>query len=169
MSSINDTLDSVRKPRIHIKYEVETDGASEEKELPFVVGVMGDFQGNQDAASRKPVSERKFINIDPDNFDQVMQNISPGVEFKVDNSLDSEETTLPVSLSFKAMEDFEPSQIVDQVPYLKKLKETRDTLKDLLTKTDRSPELEALLEKIVNNPELLGELTNELLAQQQEH
>ena len=169
MSSINDTLDNVRKPRIHIKYEVETDGASEEKELPFVVGVMGDFQGNQDAGSRKPVNERKFINIDPDNFDQVMQNISPSVEFKVDNSLDSEGTALPVSLTFKAMEDFEPSQIVDQVPYLKKLKETRDTLKDLLTKTDRSPELEALLEKIVNNPELLGELTNELLAQQQEH
>ena len=162
MASIHDKLERVRKPRVHIKYEVETEGAEIEKELPFVVGVMGDYAGNHPGEALKPIKERKFVNVDRDNFDQVLKNIQPGIKMRVDNTLDETSSEMDVELRFQSMEDFEPQRIVEQIPALKKLKAVRDHLRDLLTKTDRSDDLEIILEKVLQDPPSLQYLANEL-------
>lgn len=162
MASVNDKLERVRKPRVHIKYDVETEGAQVEKELPFTVGVLGDYSGNQPGVDKKSLRERKFVNIDRDNFDQVMTNITPGVSMKVDNVLDQEKTDLQVDLQFQSMQDFEPEAIVEQVPALKELKQIRDQLRELLTKADRSDELEKLLESILSSNDRLHAMHEEL-------
>jgi type VI secretion system protein ImpB len=150
MASIHDKLDKVRKPRVHIKYEVETEGAQIEKELPFVVGVLGDFSGDptQDLA---PFGERKFVQIDRDNFDDVMARMTPGLNMRVENTLTEGGGEMAVNLSFKSMEDFEPARVVEQVPALKALLGSRDKLRDLLTKADRSEQLETLLEEVLQD------------------
>lgn len=151
MSSVNDKLERVRKPRVHIKYDVETEGAEVEKELPFTVGVLGDYSGNNSGADKKSLKDRKFTNIDRDNFDQVMDRIEPGVSMKVDNVLDDSASEMQVDLRFNSMDDFNPESIVNQVDALRELKAIRDQLRDLLTKADRSDELEALLETMLSN------------------
>jgi type VI secretion system protein ImpB len=161
LSSIHDKLERVRKPRVHIKYEVETEGALVEKELPFVVGVLGDFSGDP-VEPLKPLNERKFIQIDRDNFDDVMARMTPGLELRVENTLKGDGSEIPVSLRFARMQDFEPAAIVAQVPALKALLETRDQLRDLLTKADRSAGLEALLERVLQNGDDLKKLAGEL-------
>lgn len=113
MESVQKKLSRVRKPRVHIIYEVETGGAVVQRELPFVVGVLGDFSGN-DSAPKKPLKDRKFIQIDRDNFDEVMTKIEPKLNLKVDNTLASDGSQMSVSLKFNKMEDFEPARIVDQ-------------------------------------------------------
>src|SRR5881227_3922627 len=133
MSSIHDKLDRVRKPRVHITYQVETEGAQVEKELPFVVGVLGDFSGNP-TQPLKPLKDRKFIQIDRDNINDVMARMTPGVNMRVENTLKGDGTELPVQLKFNSMEDFEPASIVNQVEPLRKLLETRNKLRDMLTK-----------------------------------
>ena len=162
MSSINDKLNKVRKPRIHIKYDVETEGGSSQKELPFVVGVMGDFSGNGNNIEKPALSERKFIKVDPDNFDDVMNKIKPGVSLRVNNTLDDENTEMAVNLKFNSMQDFEPANIINQVPALKELKLIRDKLSDLLSKTDRSDKLERLLEEILQDDKKIQLLAEEL-------
>jgi type VI secretion system protein ImpB len=161
VSSIHDKLDRVRKPRVHITYQVETEGAVVEKELPFVVGVLGDFSGNP-TQPLKPLKDRKFVQIDRDNFNDVMARMTPGVNLKVENTLANDGSQMAVNLKFKSMEDFEPGKIVNQVEPLKKLLETRDKLRDLLTKVDRSENLEGLLENILQNTEQLKKLSGEL-------
>ena len=168
MSSINDKLNNVRKPRIHIKYDVETENGSVQKELPFVVGVMGDFSGNQKNKEEKPLEERKFIKIDSDNFDDVMKKVEPCIEIRTENTLMDRDEDLAVQLKFKSLEDFEPAKVVDQVPVLRELKTARDKLRDLLSKTDRSDKLEKLLEDILNSHEKIQALANELGLKQQE-
>src|SRR3954468_7863567 len=148
--SINEKLSRVRKPRVHIKYEVETEGASVEKELPFVVGVLGDFCG-QPTGPLKPLKDRKFIQIDRDNFNDVMARMTPGLNLKVKNTLKDDGSELGVQLKFGSMDDFNPENVAQQVDPLKKLLETRDKLRDLLTKIDRSEDLEVLLEKVLKN------------------
>jgi type VI secretion system protein ImpB len=162
MSSINDKLERVRKPRVHIKYEVETNGAEAEKELPFVVGVIGDYVGNNPGEELKPMKDRKFVNIDRDNFDTVMHNMKPGVKMRVENTLDDSATEMSVELQFNSMEDFEPAKVAEQVPALRELKAVRDKLRDLLTKTDRSDKLEGLLEKVLRDESALKSLAREL-------
>ncbi|WP_227271924.1 type VI secretion system contractile sheath small subunit [Roseobacter weihaiensis] len=161
MASIHDKLDQVRKPRVHIKYEVETEGAMVEKELPFVVGVLGDFSGTP-TQELKPFSERGFVQIDKDNFDDVLERMTPGLSLQVNNTLSDEDENMRVNLAFKSMEDFEPARVVDQVPALKKLLESRNQLRDLLSKADRSEELEVLLEKMLQDNDALKELMDEL-------
>ena len=161
MASIHDKLERVRKPRVHIKYEVETEGALVEKELPFVVGVLGDFSGDP-AEPLKPLNERKFIQIDRDNFDEVMARMTPGLELRVENTLAGDGSELPVSLRFSRLQDFEPASIVAQVPALRSLLETRNQLRDLLTKADRSVSLETLLERVLQDATELKKLANEL-------
>lgn len=146
--SVHDKLNRVRKPRVHITYQVETEGAKVQKELPFVVGVLGDFSGKP-TQPLKPLKDRKFVQIDRDNINEVMARMTPGLSFRVENTLKGDGSELSVDLKFNSMEDFEPSRIVEQVEPLKKLLETRDKLRDLLTKVDRSDELEGLLEKIL--------------------
>src|SRR5438094_5641407 len=117
--SIHDKLERVRKPRVHITYQVETEGAEVEKELPFVVGVMGDFSGKP-TEPLKPLKDRKFIQIDRDNFNDVMKRMTPGVSFRVENTLAGDGSELPVQLQFGALEDFEPAKVANQVEPLRK-------------------------------------------------
>lgn len=164
MASIHKKLENVRKPRVHIKYEVETEGALIEKELPFVVGVMGDFSGDP-TQELKPLGERSFVQIDKDNFDTVMSRMTPGLQFKVANTLsENPDDMMRVELEFNSMEDFEPGRVVEQVPALKALLESRNQLRDLLTKADRSEELETLLEQVLQDSDAVKKLLGELEA-----
>lgn len=144
--SIQHKLDRVRKPRVHITYDVEVGDATVKKELPFVVGVMGDFSGNP-TQPLKPLKDRKFIQIDRDNFNDVMARMTPGLDLKVENTLQNDGSEMSVQLKFNSMEDFEPARVVEQVEPLKKLMETRNQLKQLQAAVDRSDELEDALDK----------------------
>jgi type VI secretion system protein ImpB len=161
MESIHSKLSRVRKPRVHITYDVETEGASIKKELPFVVGVMGDFAGHNTEAL-KPLKDRRFVQIDRDNFDDVLRRMNPKLNFKVENKLANDDSQFEVELEFKSMQDFEPAAIVRQVEPLDKLMATRNKLRDLMTKIDRSEELENILERVLNNNEDLQKLAQEL-------
>jgi type VI secretion system protein ImpB len=159
--SIHEKLKRVRKPRVHITYEVETEGAVVQKELPFVVGVLGDFSGNP-TEPLKALKDRKFIQIDRDNFNEVMTRMTPGLNLRVENTLKGDSSELAVQLKFNSIEDFEPANVVKQVEPLRKLLETRDKLRDLLTKVDRSQELENVLEQVLGNTEELKKLSADL-------
>lgn len=160
--SVHQKLNRVRKPRVHITYEVETEGAVELKELPFVVGVMGDFSGNAPQQPKPKLADRKFIQIDRDNFNDVMGRMAPGLNLRVENTLKGDGSEMGVQLKFNSMDDFEPAKVVEQVPALQKLKETRDKLRDLLVSVDRSDELEALLENVLSDEGQLDKLKEEL-------
>src|SRR3954469_24993051 len=166
-SSIHDKLERVRKPRVHITYQVETEGAVVEKELPFVVGVLGDFSGNP-THPLKPLKDRKFIQIDRDNFNDVMGRMTPGLNLRVKNTLQNDGSELGVQLKFGSMDDFSPENVAQQVDPLKKLMDTRDKLRDLLTKIDRSEDLEGLLEKVLSNTEELKKLAEQVGAKPEE-
>lgn len=160
MKSINQKIDKIRKPRVHITYDVEGSETQEKKEIPFVVGVLGDYSGHNQTA-QKPFKECKFVNIDANNFSEVMQKIQPRLELKVENHLATDGTQMTVNLFFNSMEDFEPECIAKQVPALKQLLDIRERLKELLSKADRSEELEIVLEKILQDQEQI-----KLIAQQ---
>lgn len=159
--SVHKKLERVRKPRVHIKYEVETEGAMEVKELPFVVGVMGDFSGDPTQQIR-PLRDRKFVQIDRDNFNDVLKQMTPGLNLRVENTIAGDGSETPVQLSFDSIESFEPSQVAQQVPQLRELLETRNKLRDLLTKIDRSTDLEAILDQVLQNTDQLKQLSEEL-------
>lgn len=154
-------LNRVRKPRVHITYDVETEGAEVEKELPFVVGVMGDFSGNP-TQKLQPMSDRKFVQIDRDNFDDVMKRMTPGLNLRVENTMKGDGSEMALDMKFESLDDFDPANVAKQVEPLAKLMETRDKLRDLLTKVDRSDELEGLLEKALSNDADLKKLASEL-------
>jgi type VI secretion system protein ImpB len=159
--SIHDKLKRVRKPRVHITYEVETNGAEVKRELPFVTGVMGDYSGDN-SEGKKSLKERKFVNIDRDNFDDVMGKVAPSANMKVDNTLAGDGSQLAVDLKFKSMDDFSPENIVQQVEPLRKLLEARNKLRDLMSKADRSEELEGILEEILQNTDKVASMSKEL-------
>jgi len=159
--SIHTKLNNVRKPRVHITYDVETEGAMVDKELPFVVGVMGDFSGDS-VEPLKPLKDRRFIQLDRDNFDDVMKKMTPGLKFRVENTLQGDNSEMAVDLKFNSMDDFEPAAIVDQVEPLKELLDTRNKLRDLMTKVDRSEDLESILEDVLQNSDNMGELAKQL-------
>ena len=165
MASVHDKLERVRRPRVHIKYEVETEGAMVEKELPFVVGVLGDFSG-QPTEPLKPMKDLKFIQVDRDNFDDVLARMTPGLHLRVANTVNGDGSEIPVELKFNKMDDFEPAAIVDQVPALKRMLEARNQLRDLLSKADRSEDLELLLERILQNEDEVKRLAGEIEARQ---
>jgi len=166
-ASIHDKLKRVRKPRVHITYEVETEGAEVLRELPFVVGIMGDFSGDPTQQLR-PLSERKFIQIDRDNFDEVMGRMTPGLNIRVANKLADDGTEMALQLKFNSLDDFEPARVAEQVPALKALLETRNKLRDLMSKVDRSEELENLLEQVLKNESELKALSGQLGLDKQE-
>jgi type VI secretion system protein ImpB len=167
MASVHDKLNRVRKPRVHITYEVETEGAEILRELPFVVGIMGDFAGDPTEPLR-PVAERKFVQIDRDNFNDVMARIAPGLNMKVDNTLAGDGSQMGVQLKFKSIEDFEPAKVAEQVPAVKAMLETRAKLRDLMSKADRSDELEGLLEQVLQDKDKLEKLSAELGIEKKE-
>ena len=159
--SVHKKLARVRKPRVHITYEVETEGAVKQKELPFVVGVLGDFSGDP-TSPLKPLRDRKFVQIDRDNFDSVMASMTPGLNLKVENTLANDGTELAVDLEFKSMDDFSPINLVQQVDPLRKLYETREKLKELQSKADRSDKLHDLLEDVLKETDSLKKIASEL-------
>jgi type VI secretion system protein ImpB len=165
--SIHEKLKRVRKPRVHITYDVETEGAEILKELPFVVGIMGDFSGDPTQPLR-PLSERKFIQIDRDNFNEVMARMTPGLNLRVDNKLADDGSEMAVSLKFNSIDDFEPARVAEQIPALKALLETRNKLRDLMSKVDRSEQLENLLEQILTNENELKSLSGQLGLEKKE-
>ncbi|HWI27267.1 MAG TPA: type VI secretion system contractile sheath small subunit [Stellaceae bacterium] len=155
-------LDRVRPPRVQITYDVEIGNAIEKKELPFIVGVLADLSGKP-AEALPPVKDRKFVEIDRDNFNDVLAAISPRLAFRVPNKLvkDSPDQ-LNVELTFKNMDDFGPVEIIKQVPALKKLYEGRQRLRDLLTKLDGNDNLDALLKDVIQNTESQAALKKDL-------
>lgn len=159
--SVHEKLNRVRKPRVHIKYEVETEGAAIERELPFVVGVMGDFAGDP-TKPLPPLAERKFVQIDRDNFDAVMARIAPGLKMRVKNTLAGDGSEMAVDLAFTKMDDFEPARVAAQVPALKALLETREKLRDMMSKADNSEKLEGLLEEVLQDEAKLKSLSDQL-------
>jgi len=165
--SIHEKLKRVRKPRVHITYEVETEGAEILRELPFVLGIMGDFSGDPTQQLR-PLSERKFIQIDRDNFNEVMTRMTPGLNLRVDNKIADDGSQMAVSLKFDSIDDFEPARVAEQVPALKALLETRNKLRDLMSKVDRSEQLESLLEQILTNENELKSLSGQLGIEKKE-
>jgi len=166
-ASIHQKLARVRKPRVHITYEVETEGAQILRELPFVMGIMGDFSGDP-TKPLAPLAERKFVQIDRDNFNDVMTRIGPGLKMRVDNTLAGDGSQMAVDLTFNSLEDFEPGNVVQQVPALRQLLETRNKLRDLMSKVDRSDKLEALLEQVLQNETELKSLSGQIETETKE-
>ena len=153
-------LDRIRPPRVHITYDVEIGDAIEMKELPFVVGVLADLSGKPDAPLPR-VKDRKFVEIDRDNFNAVLKGMQPRLAFRVDNKLTDDDTKLGVELRFNSMDDFEPEAVVNQVEPLRKLIETRRQLAALLAKTDGNDRLSERLQEIIGNTEMLQQLGKE--------
>ncbi len=156
-------LDRVRPPRVQITYDVETGGAIEIKELPFVAGVLGDFTGQPDQPLPR-LKDRKFVEVNPDNFDQVLEGMKPHLSFAVENKLseDSDAPKLKVDLRFKSMEDFEPANVAKQVKPLKELLDLRTKLADLRGTLQGNDKLEELLLDAVGNSEKLDKLKGEV-------
>ncbi|HEX8499162.1 MAG TPA: type VI secretion system contractile sheath small subunit [Pyrinomonadaceae bacterium] len=155
-------LERVRPPRVHIKYEVDTGTAIELKELPFVVGVLGDFSGKPETPAGK-LKDRKFIEIDRDSFDTVMARMQPRLVIRVDDKLgDDADSQLGVELRFRSYEDFKPDNVVRQVEPLRELVEERKRLDDLLGKMDGNDRLEELLQEVVQNTGARDELSTAL-------
>lgn len=159
--SIHDKLKRVRKPRVHITYDVETEGAVVKKELPFVIGITGDFSGHN-TEDLKPLKDRRFIQIDRDNYNDILKRMNPKLDISVESTLSDDDSEMKLSLSFKSLDDFEPAAVVNQVEPLKKLMDTRNKLRDLMTKIDRSEDLENILEDVLNNTASLDQLASEL-------
>ena len=154
-------LSRVRPPRVHITYEVETGGAIELKELPFVAGVLADLSGKPDEALPR-MKDRKFVDVDRDNFNAVMKGMKPRLSYKVDNKLTNDDTKMGVELRFNNLDDFEPEQVVNQVDPLRKLLEVRKQLSSLLAKADGNDKLSEKLQEILNNTELLQQMGKEV-------
>src|ERR1700730_3206931 len=150
-------LDRVRPPRVQITYDVETGDAIEMKELPFVLGVLSDLSGKPEEPLPR-LRDRKFVEIDRDNFDAVMRGMKPRLAFRVDNKLSDDNTQMAVELKFNALEDFEPEQVVRQVEPLRKLLETRLQLQALLAKMDGNDKLTEKLQEIISNTDMLQKI-----------
>ena len=161
--SLQHKLDRVRSPRVHITYDVETGGAIEKKELPFVMGVFGDFTGMPEEPLPR-LKDRKFVEINPDNFDSVLAAMKPHVAFSVENKIsdDPEAGQLKVDLRFKSLEDFEPTQVARQVKPLKELLDLRTRLSDLRGSLQGNDKLDDLLQGALRDTDKLEKLKGEI-------
>jgi type VI secretion system protein ImpB len=153
-------LDRIRPPRVQITYDVETGGAIQMKELPFVAGILADLSGKP-AEPLPKLKERKFVEIDRDNFNDVLASQKPRLALRVDNRLVNDDSKLNVELSFSKIDDFRPEGIVNQVEALRKLFEARQRLNDLLAKLDGNDELDGLLQQVASSTESLQTLKTE--------
>ena len=154
-------LDRVRPPRVQITYDVETGDAIVMKELPFVLGVLSDLSGKPEEALPR-LRDRKFVEIDRDNFDAVMRGMKPRLAYRVDNKLSDDNTQIGVELRFNSLEDFEPEQVVRKVEPLRKLLETRQQLQALLAKMDGNDKLTDKLQEIISNTDMLKKIGSEV-------
>ena len=144
--SLQHKLDRVRRPRVQITYDVEIGDATVKKELPFVLGVLADLSGHPEEPL-PPLKERKFLEINRDNFDRIMAGMKPRLAMKVDNALQKDGTKLGVELRFRRIEDFEPENVVRQVEPMRRLLEARQRLADLKTKIIANDRLDQLLQQ----------------------
>jgi type VI secretion system protein ImpB len=158
--SLQKKITRVRPPRVHITYDVETGGAIEKRDIPFVVGVLADLSG-QPEQPLPPLKDRKFVEIDKDNFDRVLGQINPRLAFKVDNRLSEDDSRLGVELRFQSMADFEPAAIAKQVPALRKLLDLRSALHNLRTSLIGNDKLESILQEVLNNQDTLQRIEAE--------
>jgi type VI secretion system protein ImpB len=160
--SVQKRLEKVRPPRVQLTYDVEVGDAIEQKELPFVTGVLGDFTGKQDPNKPLPkLKERKFVNVDLDNFDDVMKGMAPKASYRVKNKLSPEGGEFAVNLEFNKLEDFRPEQVVQQVEPLRKLLDARTKLSDLRNKLAGNEKLEDILGDVMSNTDKLKKLGTE--------
>ncbi len=161
-------LDRVRSPRVHITYDVEIGDAIELKELPFVIGVLGDFTGQPEQPLPK-LKERKFVEVNPDNFDKVLEGMKPHLSLSVENKLseDPDAPNLKVDLHFTSMDDFSPENVAQQVRPLKELMDLRTRLSDLRGSLQGNDKLEELLLEAVGNTEKLEKLKGEIGSKKQ--
>ena len=150
-------LSRVRPPRVQITYDVEIGDAIETKELPFVLGVLGDYSGNPKVPLPK-LKERKFVEIDRDNFDEVLKGVAPRLAIRVENRLKDDGTQMGMELNFSKLDDFEPQNVVNQVEPLKKLLEVRTRLSDLKNKISGNDKFEELLDEIMRDTEKLKKI-----------
>lgn len=150
-------LSRVRPPRVQITYDVEIGDAIETKELPFVLGVLGDYSGNPKSPLPK-LKERKFVDIDRDNFDDVLKGVAPRLAIRVENRLKNDGTQMGMELNFAKLEDFEPQNVVNQVEPLKRLLEVRTRLSDLKNKISGNDKFEELLDEIMRDTEKLKKI-----------
>jgi len=158
--SVQKRLQKVRPPRVQLTYDVEKGDAIEQKEIPFVAGVLGDFAG-QSRAPQGKLRDRKFVNVDLDNFDDVMGAIEPRAAFRVKNRLSEAGGELGVDLTFEKFEDFRPESVVQQVEPLRKLMEARSKLADLRNKLAGNEKLEDLLAEVLQSTEQLQAIGGE--------
>ena len=157
-------LGRVRPPRVQITYDVEIGDAIEKKELPFIVGVLADLSGKP-AEALPLLKDRKFVEIDRDNFQDVLGSIAPRLAFRVADKLKPDSTDfLNVELRFRNMDDFGPVEVLKQVPQLRRLYEARCRLRDLLTKLDGNDELDQLLSQVIKNTDDQAALKTQLAA-----
>ena len=159
--SVQQKLKRVRPPRVQITYDVEIGGAIELKELPFVVGVLGDFSGQPDTPLPR-MKDRKITEIDRDNFDQVLSGMAPRVAMAVENKMAGDGSKIGVDLKFNSLDDFEPDKVVQQVDPLRRLVEARQRLSDLLSKADGNEKLEKMLNDVLQNAGSQQQLANSL-------
>jgi type VI secretion system protein ImpB len=160
--SVHKKLGRVRPPRVHVTYDVEVGDAIEKKELPFVMGVLGDFTGQAEQPLPK-LKERRFVEVTPDNFDSVLESMKPHLSFAVENKLsdDSDAGQLKVDLKFKSLEDFEPEQVARQVKPLRELLELRTRLNDLKGTLQTNEKLDEALLDAVGKTDKLNKLKSE--------
>lgn len=164
--SVHRKLERVRAPRVNITYDVEVGGAIEMKELPFVMGVLGDFTGHAEEGGAR-LKDRSFVEINPDNFDEVLGRMKPHLSLSVENKLseDPEAGNLGVDLHFKSMDDFSPDRVAQQVPALQKLLDLRTQLGDLRGSIQGNEALEEMLQESIADTDRLSQLQSELEAE----
>ena len=154
-------LDRVRRPRVQITYDVETNGAMVQKELPFVVGVMADLSA-QRKTPLPAMRDRKFVEIDRDNINKVMADAAPEIQMRVDNKLADDGSQLAVNLKFKKLDDFEPGAVAQQVAPLKELLDMRKRLDEVMGKMESNIKLEGLLQDVLTNSEKVQSLAKQM-------
>jgi type VI secretion system protein ImpB len=159
--SLQHTLDRVRAPRVQITYDVEVGDAIEMKEIPFVIGVLGDLSGKPDEPLPK-LKDRKFVEIDRDNFDNVLAGMKPRLAFRADNKLTNDDTKMAVELRFKSIDDFHPERVAEQITPVRKLVDARKRLSDLLNKLDGNDKLDELLQDVISSTDSLEKLGAEV-------
>jgi type VI secretion system protein ImpB len=153
-------LDRIRRPRVHLTYDVEIGGAIQLKELPFVVGVLADLSGKPEEPLPK-LKERSFVEIDRDNFNKVLAAMKPRLAFQVENTLQGDESKMNVELRFNHLDDFSPNEVVKQIEPLRKLLEARERLVHLMNKMDGNERLEQLLQDVARDTDALTRLQGE--------